>query len=161
MRFMGSEINLPVQGGCQCGSIRYQINEMPLTLYACHCSECQRQSASGFGMSMPTPKSGFQLLKGAPKYWVRSSDSGNKVSCAFCPDCGTRLYHLPSRDKEIINIKPGTLDDTKWLSPVGHVWISSAQPWMNISADALIYENQPEDFTELYQAWEEKMGCLV
>ena len=160
MGFEGS-VKLPLGGGCQCGSIRYEVTEMPLTLYACHCTECQKQSSSGFGMSMTTARTGFRVVKGEPKYWYRNSESGNKVSCAFCSDCGTRLFHLPSRNEETVNIKPGTLDETKWLKPVGHVWISSAQTWMNISADALIYEAQPESYKELYEAWDERMGCLV
>jgi len=26
------KINLPLHGGCQCGAIRYEISEIPLTL---------------------------------------------------------------------------------------------------------------------------------
>ncbi|MBI3245138.1 MAG: type II toxin-antitoxin system HicA family toxin [Deltaproteobacteria bacterium] len=43
-----SKIPLPLTGGCQCGNVRYQICESPITLYVCHCTECQRQSSAGF-----------------------------------------------------------------------------------------------------------------
>ena len=39
-------------GGCQCGAVRYAISAAPLRLIACHCRECQKQSASAFGMSL-------------------------------------------------------------------------------------------------------------
>jgi hypothetical protein len=40
------------EGGCQCKSVRYLLRALPLTLYACHCKECQLQSSSAFGLSM-------------------------------------------------------------------------------------------------------------
>ena len=41
-----------INGGCQCGQIRYEVSGEPIVLYRCHCTECQRQSGSAFGMSM-------------------------------------------------------------------------------------------------------------
>ena len=36
-------------GGCQCGKVRYRLSREPQTLYACHCSDCQKQSGRAFG----------------------------------------------------------------------------------------------------------------
>ncbi len=148
-----SKITLPIYGGCQCQQIRYEISAMPLTLYVCHCTECQTQSSSGFGMSMPTPKSGFRLIHGSPKTWTRKSHSGREVQCAFCSECGTRIYHMPSRNKTIVNVKPGTLDNKKLFEPVGNLWLTSAQPWVYISPEAINFPQQPESFELLYIAW--------
>src|SRR5271167_4851648 len=41
------------EGGCQCGAVRFQIAANRLVAYACHCLECQKQSASAFGISVP------------------------------------------------------------------------------------------------------------
>jgi hypothetical protein len=146
-------IRLPLTGHCQCGQVSYKITAMPLTLYACHCSECQRQSSSAYGMSMPVPRSGYEV-SGELRYWDRVSDSGTTVQCAFCPSCGTRMFHLPSRNKDIINVKPGTLDDTSWVEPVGHLWISSAQGGTRIPEHRLQYSHQPKTFEPLFQAWQ-------
>lgn len=149
-------IPLPLQGGCQCGDVRYEVTTMPLTLYACHCTECQRQSSSGFGMSMPVERSGFHIRRGVPQQWTRSSASGREVACAFCPSCGIRLFHAPSRNLSIVNIKPGTLDNTSWLNPVGHLWVGSAQQWLSLPQDVLLFDGQPADFTPLFEAWRER-----
>lgn len=154
-------VPLPLTGGCQCDSTRYEISEMPLTLYACHCTECQKQSSSGFGMSMPVPKSRFSVIAGEPKSWERIAESGNIVSCYFCSVCGTRLFHRPARNGQIVNVKPGTLDDTKWLNPVGHLWIKSAQPWVAIPEDIPCFESQPESFEPLFSAWNQKYASGV
>ena len=138
-------------GGCQCGQIRYEIHAKPLTLYACHCQECQKQSSSAFGMSMPVPRDALIILKGKPKQWDRISDRGRKVSCFFCENCGTRLFHQPARNPNITNIKPGTLDDTSELKPVGNIWTRSAQKWVVLSETMLNYEAQPDSFDRLFE----------
>ena len=100
----------PREGGCQCGAVRYRLEGEPVALVACHCSECQRQSGSAFGMSLIVSKDAFQLLSGEPKQFDRTADSGRSVECAFCPACGTRIYHEPTYRKDTLNIKTGTLD---------------------------------------------------
>lgn len=141
----------PYTGGCQCGQIRYEIKAEPLTLYVCHCKECQKQSASAFGMSMAVPREAVIILQGQPKQWQRVSESGREVSCWFCGDCGTRLFHNPTRNPKITNIKPGTLDDTSWLKPVGNLWTRSSQKWVNLNEQMLNYEGQPKDFVQLFE----------
>ena len=146
-------MDLKYRGGCQCGQIRYEITARPLTIYACHCKQCQKQSSSAFGMSMAVPKEAFQLIQGRPKQWTRKSDSGREVSCFFCGDCGTRLFHNPSRNPKITNIKPGTLDDTSWLEPVGNLWTKQAQRWVQISDRMLNFEGQPDSYSLLLEKW--------
>lgn len=143
----------PYTGGCQCGRIRYEIRADPLTLYCCHCTECQRQSSSAFGMSMPVLTEAVVVTQGEPKEWRRKADGGREVICRFCPDCGTRLFHNPTRNLKVTNVKPGTLDDTKWLRPIGHLWTRSAQPWVTMEEGTLRYESQPQDFTPLFERW--------
>ncbi len=37
-----------LNGGCACGSIRYECKSKPILEYKCHCRACQRASGSGF-----------------------------------------------------------------------------------------------------------------
>ena len=131
------------EGGCQCGKVRYRLEEKPLALAVCHCGECQRQSGSAFGMSLIVPKDSFRLLAGAPKIFTRAADSGASVACAFCPDCGTRIYHAPTSKVGTLNVKPGTLDDTSWLAPNVHVWTKNKQPWVLVPEGVKSLEGQP------------------
>jgi hypothetical protein len=143
----------PYSGGCQCGRVRYEIQAEPLTLYACHCQECQKQSSSAFGMSMPVPRESIVMIQGQLKQWTRTSSTGREVICFFCGDCGTRLFHNPARNPKITNVKPGTLDDTSWLKPVGNLWTRSAQKWIVIDECMLNYEGQPSDFSQLFEQY--------
>src|SRR3979490_1145935 len=106
----------PYTGGCQCGSVRYVLATEPIRLLACHCKECQRQSGSAFGMSMPVKKDNL-TGGGLTKPCTRSADSGNEVTGVSCPECGVRWDDVHRPAKELFVLNPGTLDDTSWLRP--------------------------------------------
>ena len=86
-------MTVPYHGGCQCGSVRYVVTAEPIRVLACHCKECQRQSGSAFGMSMPVRRDRMTVT-GLTKQFSRVADSGNEVTGVFCPDCGVRIYHV-------------------------------------------------------------------
>ena len=130
------------QGGCQCGNVRYRLNGEPLMINVCHCTECQRQSGGAFGMSMMVREADL-VVEGALKSFTRGADSGRTISCHFCPDCGTRIYHRPTYVQGIVNLKPGTLDDRSWLRPTAHFWTSSRQPWVTLPDGVPQHDKQP------------------
>ena len=131
-----------LEGGCQCGTIRYEIVGTPKRVVACHCTDCQRQSGSAFGMTMLVSEDDFRLTKGELKTYASKSDAGRAKLGAFCPECGTRIYHKPEWRKGTVSVKPGTLDDTPWLTPDMHLWTSSKQPWVIITEDVEAFERQ-------------------
>src|SRR5262249_30840188 len=122
-------MQLPLKGGCQCRKVRYEVQAEPITVYACHCTECQTQSGSAFALSMVLPRGSVVITGGEPKVWVRQHESGRLIDCVFCGNCGIRLYNNPQSNQKITILKPGTLDDTTWLKPAGHIWTRSAQHW--------------------------------
>jgi len=130
-------------GGCQCGAVRYEVTGAPRQLVACHCTDCQRQSGSAFGMTMVVDEADFRLLQGDLKTFRSESDAGRAKLGAFCPDCGTRIYHKPEWRKGTVSVKPGTLDDTRGLKPTVHLWTDSRQPWVTIPDGVKAFEKQP------------------
>jgi Glutathione-dependent formaldehyde-activating enzyme len=67
---------LPLTGGCPCETVRFECTAMPLLVYACHCTECQRWSGSAFSISMPVAAKSFRVTRGEPKHWRRTGASG-------------------------------------------------------------------------------------
>src|SRR5262249_32186975 len=98
-----------VTGRCQCGAVRYRHSAAPRPVSGCHCRECRHQPASAFGIWVEMPAEGLEVTQGKPKYWPRDTDSGRKLRCAFCPDCGSRLWH--ESDAGWITLKGGSLDE--------------------------------------------------
>lgn len=133
-----------VHGGCQCGAVRYEIDApLPDTIFICHCRECQKQSASAFGVSVPVQRSAFRLVQGELKRWQRAADSGNTVDCAFCPSCGTRIWHSPSNMPDMLRVRGGSLDVMPDLGSAVHIWTGSRMPGVNIPAGARQCPGQP------------------
>lgn len=129
-------------GGCQCGEVRYEFSGKPLALYICHCRECQKQSASAFGISLEVLRADFHVKQGKPKFWSRATDNGRKLKCAFCPTCGSRLWHESDPVSETLSIKGGSLDKPLDVSNAIHVWVTRKLPGILIPADAKQF---PED----------------
>lgn len=141
------------EGQCQCGAVNYKVTGAAATLFTCHCTECQRQSSSAFGMALWVKEPSVELSSGQLKEWVRTMPSGRKMSCQFCPDCGSRIFHSTVGQTQLLSIKPGTLLDTSGLKPVGHIWVDSKQKWFEIEGGALQYRGNPASFDELTCAW--------
>jgi hypothetical protein len=71
-------------------------------------------------------------IKGKLKSFLRTADSGGEVTSFFCPKCGNRIYGVPPYNGDTLIIKPGTLDDTSWLTPSRMIWMKSAQKWLPV-----------------------------
>lgn len=140
-------------GRCQCEEIAYRVTGESLALFICHCTDCQRQSASAFGMALWVTHSAVTLLSGELKTWTRLTPSGREMHCQFCPTCGSRIFHSLTDQPEIISIKPGTLDDVQQLEPVGHIWTQSAQTWVAVDDACLAYPENPDTFAEMIARW--------
>jgi hypothetical protein len=142
-----------LEGQCQCGEVKYRVVGTPVTLFVCHCTECQRQSSSAFGMALWVRDAEVQLSGGELKEWIRTTPSGRNMACSFCPICGTRLFHKMLGQSQFMSIKPGTLNNTALLEPAGHIWTKSKQPWVHIAATSLQYPDNPAHFEELFSVW--------
>ena len=118
-----------MKGGCQCGFVRYELDGEPGALTVCHCKECQRQSGSAFGMSLAASRASLELACGTLKTFKVKCDSGRTKICAFCPECGTRIFHQIG---ENISVKAGTLDDVSTLKPDSHYWTRRKLSWVTI-----------------------------
>jgi hypothetical protein len=130
-------------GGCQCGAVRYESSGEPIGLYVCHCRECRKQSASAFGLSLEVPRAGLRVTQGAPSFWSRATDSGRRIACAFCPACGSRLWHEPEDDRPTLTVKAGSLDEPVDLSGAVHIWTKRKLPGVVIPDGARQFAGEP------------------
>jgi hypothetical protein len=150
-------VAFPQAGGCLCGDVRYRLEEDPLTLYACHCTDCQTQSGTSFSLSLVVRRESLRIERGSPLECTLELPDGRRKTSRYCGRCATRIS-APARVTGLAILEPGTLDDTSWLQPVGHVWTASAQPWLGIPAAVLRFEGPPgeEAFLDLVRAWKER-----
>ena len=74
--------------------------------------------------------------------WPRAADSGGRVNCAFCPQCGSRVWHEFGPDSTI-SIKAGSLDVPIDTSAAVHIWTARKLPGILIPQDAKQYPEEP------------------
>jgi hypothetical protein len=150
--------DFPVEGGCQCGAVRYRITAGPLAVYNCHCRDCQRSSGSTHSMSMVIKQETLEHLGGELIAFEKTADSGRVVRMLGCAKCGTKLWNEPLSAPALRILKPGTLDDMSWCAPVGNIWTESRAPWAVIDERLVNFTGQPPDRQPLYDAWASAMA---
>jgi hypothetical protein len=144
------------QGGCLCDSVHYQIVADPLTLYACHCTDCQTASGAAFTLTMVVPRDAIVVQQGTPRPFERQRTDGRRKTIFRCPDCLTALWGVRPGIPNLASVYAGTLDDTSSLQPVGHIWTRSAQPWITVPPGELNFEGQPSDMLPFVRAWKRR-----
>lgn len=133
-----------IKGGCQCGQVRYELTQLPHEIYVCHCRECQKQSASAFGISVMARSADVRLLTGKLNHWTRPTDTGRSLTCFFCPACGSRVWHGDKGQEDEISIKGGSLDDPVDLTDAIHIWTFRKLAGVAIPERARQYPGEPD-----------------
>lgn len=130
-------------GGCQCGAVRYEISAEPVAVYVCHCRECQRQSASAFGISVIVAADAFAVIRGKLGTWRRPTDSGRVLDCMFCIECGSRIRHS-TPGVATLSVKGGSLDQPVNLTAAVHIWTSRKLPGVVIPNGTVQFPGEPD-----------------
>jgi hypothetical protein len=118
-----------VHGSCHCGAIAYEAEVDPARAVICHCIDCQTLSGAAFRASVPAKVEDFRLLKGAPRTYVKTAESGNRRLQAFCGDCGSPLYATDAVGAKTYNLRIGVMAERAALPPQREIWCESALPW--------------------------------
>ena len=118
-----------ITGSCHCGQITYQAEVDADGVRICHCTDCQQLCGSAFRAVIVAASDKFTLLTGQPKTYVKTADSGNRRSHAFCANCGSPIYACAIRDPQSYTLR-GSIRERAQLRPNKQIWCRSALPWV-------------------------------
>ena len=130
-----------VHGSCHCGAIAYEADVDPARVVVCHCGDCQKFSGAAFRASVPARVEDFRLIKGAPKTYVKTAESGNRRLQAFCGDCGSPFYSADAVGAKTYALRIGVIAERGALPPQRQIWCEAALPW---SAELLDVPGAPK-----------------
>jgi hypothetical protein len=123
--------NFPLDGGCDCGAIRYRMTTSPLVVHCCHCRWCQRESGAAFALNAMIEADRVLHLKTEPELIDTPSASGKGQRVARCPRCRIAVWSNYAGAGPFIRfVKVGTLDQPDNLPPDIHIFTASKQPWV-------------------------------
>lgn len=121
-----------IEGGCNCGGVRYQIEGKPVVVAQCHCKNCQRHSGSAFSVNLMVKSDGVTTKGELTTYEDHDTRSGNPVYRRFCGTCGSPIFSELADSQGMVIVKAGTLDDPTGMVPGVSVWTSTKWPWVTL-----------------------------
>lgn len=131
---MTTSVPYPLEGGCGCRQIRYQLLVQPMFVHCCHCRWCQRESGSAFALNAMLEAEQVHLLSGAPEIINTPTESGKGQNIARCPTCRVALWSTyAGAGPHIRFVRVGTLDMPDHLPPDIHIFCASKQPWVTLA----------------------------
>src|SRR3954469_19942966 len=71
---------LPLTGGCGCGSVRFEVTAPLVAANYCHCTRCQRRGGTAASANARPQRGSFRLLSGEENY----EPGGRKAAGKSC-----------------------------------------------------------------------------
>lgn len=126
----------PLEGGCDCGHIRYRMTSAPLIVHCCHCRWCQRESGASFALNAMIEADRVEHLGAQPELIDTPSASGKGQKIARCPRCQIAVWSNYAGAGPVLRfVRVGTLDQPDHLPPDIHIFTSTKQPWLDLTAE--------------------------
>jgi hypothetical protein len=135
---------MKVEGTCHCGDIAYEADVEPNTINVCHCADCQMLTGSAFRANISSSAGTFRMMKGEPRRYIKTANSGAQRIHAFCPTCGTPVYSCALESPQTYTLRVGTLKQRYELgTPQRQIWTRRRLPWVASLQGVPEIEGQP------------------
>lgn len=129
-----------VEGGCQCGAVRYRIDGGAEHHALCHCTDCRASAGAPAVAWMAVKEDLFTLLKGE----LTTYEGKHGARRQFCPKCGTGLFYRNARMLPgIVDVQSATLDNAADYPPGAQIQCAERLPWMATLATLPEFERYP------------------
>jgi hypothetical protein len=120
-----------LEGGCQCGAIRYRVTGAPVMAAICHCAMCRRANAAPAVAWAMFQETQVAFLSGRPTTYTSSPEARR----GFCSVCGTQICFTADYIPGLIDLTIGSLDHPDKIAPTLHYWDSKRLPWVHFADD--------------------------
>ena len=118
-------------GKCECGTVRYRVEDAFRYATNCHCSRCRAATGSAFKAFAGIEREKLELTDGADTLLIVGEEDSNDTRCAVC---GSLLFSVV-RDGSYVHVAMGSLVDAPGIQPIKHIFVASKAPWFEITDD--------------------------
>jgi len=140
-----------IAGGCQCGSVRYEVEVVNYDAYYCHCRMCQLAFGNIFATFINFEKAKLKWLKSTPDHFA----SSKLALRGFCAKCGTPLS-FEYADSDRMDIALGSIDDPTVFKPTSHYGTESRVE--NFAHEDLLPCKRFDENKEFIEKWQTAYG---
>lgn len=107
------------------------VTGKPVRVSLCHCLACQRRTGSVFG-AQARFRDGDVTISGQSRQYVRTADSGSKLTFNFCPVCGATVHYTNDALPGFTGIPVGAFADAGFRAPAFSVYEGSMHSWVHV-----------------------------
>lgn len=138
--------NRITQGSCRCGQVQLKVRGRRVMTFACHCTGCQKMTASAFSLSSLYPEDAFEWSGLEPVIGGLHGD----LRHFFCPHCLSWMFTRFDAMGPFVNVRSTMLDDAEAFTPFIETCASEKLPWAQTPARHSYPQFPPmEDFPRL------------
>ena len=117
-------------GGCRCGKVRFEVSGSPLLTLACHCTGCQKMTASAFALTDTYPAGAFRVAQGE----VAIGGLHGPTRHHFCDYCKSWIYTEPEGLPDIVNVRSTLFDEPDDKPPFVEIFTGEGLIWARTGA---------------------------
>jgi len=128
-------VELPITGGCGCGTVRFEVGVPFLSAGYCHCTRCQRRSGTAASANARAEPGSVRILQGEEELRVWLPEGGREK--IFCGRCGSALFSRDPGSAEYTGVRLGAVDGEPGIRPESHAFVAYAASWEPIPDDGL------------------------
>lgn len=121
---------------CSCGQLRVDCSGDPVRVSVCHCLACQRRTGSAFGAQARFARDQIARVEGRASEYVRTGDSGGRITFRFCPECGSTVYWEIPALAGFVAVALGCFADPAFPAPSVSIYEARQHGWTRHLADA-------------------------
>jgi hypothetical protein len=123
------------RAACSCGQLHLTVEGEPSRIWICHCLECQRRTGAVISNLARFGREQITFINGSATAWKRKGESGNTLTCYFCPTCGSTIYFENEAFPGIVAVAIGNFTDPNFPAPTFSVWEETRHPWVSLPPD--------------------------
>jgi hypothetical protein len=126
---------LPLTGGCLCGTVRFEVTERPLGAGYCHCTRCQRRTGTASSVQARLAPGSLRITQGERA--IRAFVPEQGAEKLFCGECGSALWSRSQDEAQTISVRLSAFDADPGIPLSYRQFVADAAPWETIPDDGL------------------------
>ena len=123
-------------GRCECGKVRYRVEDAFLYASNCHCSRCRAATGSAFKPFAGIDREKLEITDGPDELLIVGEETLNDTRCRAC---GSLLFSVVA-DGAYVHVALGSLADAPTMRPTKHIFVGSKAAWFEITDDLPQFE---------------------
>ena len=132
-----------LNGHCECGRVRFEVDGDIEDFSHCHCSQCRRLHGAAYATFAGVAREKFRYISGEDAIRAYASSADNDR--IFCGNCGSNILVDTKREPEALYLAMSTLEGNPTRPEAYHAYTASKAPWHEITDNLERYESEPPE----------------